>query len=55
LARGGTAAYNQADPVDLGAQSNLIGAPEPVSVGPIPADHNDGSARVIPDRRYHLQ
>lgn len=29
------------DPVDLGAQSNLIGAPGPVSVGPIPADQNE--------------
>jgi DNA-directed RNA polymerase subunit RPC12/RpoP len=26
------------DPVDLGTQSNLIGAPGPVRVGPIPAD-----------------
>jgi hypothetical protein len=33
------------DPVDLGAQSNLIGAPGPVSVGPIPADQNGGTAR----------
>jgi hypothetical protein len=42
-------------PVDLDAQSDLIGVPEPVSVESVLADQIGGSARVLPDRRCHLQ
>jgi hypothetical protein len=35
-------------PIDLGAQSNPIGATEPMSIEEPLADHN-GSARVLPD------
>ena len=48
-ARASTDTEGSQNPVDLGAQSNLIGAPEPVSVRPIPADQNGGSASVLPD------
>ena len=33
----------RADPVDLGAQSDLIGAPEPMSIEAAPAAPNGGS------------
>ena len=36
-----------ADSVDLGAQSDLIGAPEPMSAETVPAAPNGGSARVL--------
>jgi hypothetical protein len=38
-----TPSIQQADPVDLGAQSDLIGAPEPMSVEAVLAVPNGGS------------
>jgi hypothetical protein len=43
--RAGNVLYS-ADPVDLGAQSDLIGAPEPMSVEAVLAVPNE--CRVIP-------
>jgi hypothetical protein len=40
------AVTSHADPGDIAAQSNLIGASEPVSVRPIPADQNGDYSRV---------
>jgi len=42
----GTTLYS-ADPVDLGAQSNLIGALEPVSVGRISAAQIESSLLLL--------
>jgi hypothetical protein len=38
-----------ADPVDFGAQSDLIGAPEPMSIDAVLTAPNGGTARVLPD------
>jgi hypothetical protein len=41
-----TAAHrHHADPANLSAQSDLIGAPEPMSIEAVPTAPNGGSAR----------
>jgi hypothetical protein len=40
---------NLVDPVDLRAQSDLIGAPEPMSIEAARAAPIGGSARVLPN------
>ena len=41
------------DPVDLAAQSDLIGAPEPMSIGAVLAAPNGGNARAVEPRAEH--
>jgi hypothetical protein len=43
----------QADPGDLGAQSNLIGPPEPISTDAVLAVPNGGSRARVADQSGH--
>jgi hypothetical protein len=50
----GRATTDQPHPVELGAQSDLIGAPEPMSIKAVLAAPNGGSRAHVTDQSSHL-